>query len=229
MVYHAGVRCPLCHRDVAAYFTVNDRLPACEACVGRIRSQLLDVTVEKVARGGAFGCGAALAVAVGTGFAFAFSKEVQPLGWIGSIGCLFAGAIVSRAVRSGARGAGGPALQAVAIALSLLAVFFSPAIVSVRELLHAQSEVPLPLAVVVAVVLSPILFFAAGGIYALACTGFAIYDSYRRTARPSLDVKGPFAVTAEQGAPAPPIDAPAAPPPTTDARAAGLDFERPAL
>jgi hypothetical protein len=236
MVYHADVRCPLCHRDVASYFTVNDRLPACEACTRQVQIQLLDLTFDKVARGGAFGCGAALAVAVATGTAFALSKDAQVLGWIGSIGCLFAGAIVARAVRSGARGAGGPALQGIAIVLSLAAVFFSPAIASVREAAAVQGDIPIVVRVLLAIVLSPILFFAAGGIFALACTCFAIYDSYRRTARPKLDVKGPFtedappAARAADAPAAPPDAAPAvpAPPPVADARAAGLDFERPA-
>lgn len=215
------MRCPLCKREVASYYTIQDRVPACEPCLRGLQSQMGDVTAGKIARGGAFGCGAALALSIATGIAFAVSVDVKPVGYLGGIGCLFAGSIVAGAVRKGARGAGGPALQAVAIIASLLAIFFSPAVVSVRESFQAKVDLPVPLKVIGAILISPILFFAAGGIFALACTGFAVYDSWRRTKRMNLDVKGPF--TEDPNAPS----APAPPPPAADARAAGLDFERP--
>jgi hypothetical protein len=214
------MQCPMCRQTVAAYCTINDRFSACERCANGITQELSNLSFGKVARGAVYGAAVALAITVVAGVALAFGREITPLRWIGSLACLFAGSIVGRAASQGARGSGGTPLRLVAIGLALLAISYTPAIEALFFPVPASEgpEPGFPMRAIVAL-LAPAVFYLDREPIALIASGYAVYDCWRRTGPPLLDVKGPFSV--DGTAPA------AAPPPVTDAKAAGLDFERP--
>jgi hypothetical protein len=154
------------------------------------------------------------------GLAAALGSENEATGWVLGIGSIVAVRIVGRAARRMAV-AGGLALQ-------ILAAFF--AIVMVLEV-HAplefvggKEEVGVVAALLLAPIAAPIDFVMAAprNVIFIALILWALYDLWRACAPIPLTTKGPFPV--QVGA------APAVPPPSEapDAKAAGLDFERPA-
>jgi hypothetical protein len=229
MVTMQRLECPICKEAVDTYCTINDRMPLCERCAVTMRAQILTVTTEKLLRGAAYGAGAALLMSMACGLAGYLEATNKDLSWLGyaySLGSIFTGAVVGRAVSRGAGMCGGRGLQAIAIALSVLALLFAPFPV-VAHVVHEQRPDLNAFAVFfVALIGAPLGYVGIimSDAFPIAWLGFSVYDSWRRNKKPVLEVRGPFPV--EQAAPAP-APAPAQAPPPGEARAAGMDFERP--
>lgn len=185
------------------------------------------------------GMGLGFLAALGTGgvaaailtAAIASSDKQTMLWWVWGISMIMIGRGVGAATRKGAGGHGGLLLQVAAVAWTLLAIVYSFAPAVLHPYLKEHPDTgALGIAILLGVG-TPVRFVEATlatpwiGLWLV----FGALNAARATGASAATVRGPF--SAISNAPAPPgavgTPRPVAPPPAPNARAAGLDFERP--
>jgi len=221
------MQCPSCKRATNVYCTLNDRFPLCPSCAVAVKKELTELTTEKLLKGAAAGLGACIAVALAANLVLAAAgRKNEGASWIQAIAAIFLGMVVGRTARRVAR-VGGPWLQAVTVAIAVLGVFEMFAGYEVVDAISGPESMPLALAIPLSLILSPVEFvlriFSEDWVL-LMWLGFAVYDPWRTTRAAVIEIRGPFPVQVSEP---PPGMAPPPPGETGDAKAAGLDFERP--
>jgi len=194
----------------------------CPECAEKLRIELTTLTPARIARGGAAAAGLALvACAAVGGLAIALGSENGTNPWVVGIGSIVSVRTIGRVARRMAL-AGGLPLQVLAAFFGLVMVL---EVQAPFEFMGGRSEYGELAAALLAPIAAPIDFVLnmrrPENIPYLAFLAWAFYDLWRACAPIALSTKGPFPVQ---------VGAPAAPPPSEapDAKAAGLDFERPA-
>lgn len=223
------MKCPRCQQLTAHYCTINDQWPFCPPCAEAVRLELTTLTTERFVKGVAAGLVTALVVCVGANAILAAIGEKSGAGIVQGLAAVFMGTVVGRAARKQSQ-AGGLALQLATVFIAVVAVLeMNAGLIYANGVAHGESHV---VALLKGVVGSPIIYvlmifmeFSKHGLWLLFWLFWAIYDPWRATAPLQLRLDGPFPVVATN-APPPPANGPG-PAGPNDARAAGLDFERP--
>ncbi len=221
--------CPKCRQLTASYFAINERVALCPACTEQVRLELTTLGLDRLLRGAAYALVCASVICVGTNVLLAHLGEKHSAShWIQFLAAVFMGSAVGRAARQGAVSGGLP-LQLATIAITLAAVLEMYAGLIYADFVAERGPAR---ALLFSVLLSPVatvLSVFAGRFMVLFWFFWAIYDPWRATAPIELRIGGPFPVKVPETAPPPP-------PPASrggigegpsEAKAAGLDFERP--
>ena len=183
--------CAQCHLPLAEYFALGGQM-FCRSCVD---------TYKRAAsfwRALAFGVGAA---AVGSFVWYLVTKAIKgaPYAIIG----VAVGWFIGFAVRKGTRGLGGPAYQALAMALTYVAITTS----YVPWLIEEGAQASLPFLFGSALVLP---FMGGVGFLGWIMIGIALYEAWRLNRR--VPITGPFQLGGALSVPAPVPVTPGPPP-----------------
>jgi hypothetical protein len=188
------VQCALCKREVRGeYFTVGDA-PLCASCrVGLEQSTAPVRDPVLLARAAVFGFGAAL---VGGAIYWAVMRFLNLE--IGLIAVL-CGYMVGKAMRVGANGRGGLALQIGAAALTYVSVAMAYFPFAMQSAMAADPSVSVSVASMIPIALFAltlpvvvILGSMPSGIISAAIIGFGIFQAWQLTAAPGFVFGGPY-------------------------------------
>jgi hypothetical protein len=184
--------CAGCKQPIDGSYYQYGARAICAACSEQIRAaQMMPQVSPALGRPLLFGTGAAIACSAG----YAVITAVSGLEI--ALVAILVGYLVGRAVRIGANGAGGTALQVMAVVLTYLAITISAVPLILRQV-HSPGQVTqiLPLITGLALV-SPFMGLTDGvsGILGLLIIGFGLMQAWRQTAaRRLLALTGPFSV-----------------------------------
>jgi len=202
-----SLSCAFCQRDVfGTYYEINGQT-ACEACRFRVESERTEgsplVKALRALVGGGIGG------IVGAGIYYAVSALT---GYEIGLVAIIVGLLVGFGVRWGSGGVGGRGYQALAVAITYLAIVstYVPAIVEeirkqpeAAETLAAEPEIALTpatiaLALAAVMVIAMVAPFLAGiqNVIGILIIGFALYEAWRVNAYKPLQIEGPFQIGA---------------------------------
>lgn len=175
--------CVICKQSVGGeYYAVNNHI-VCSGCRARLGDGISPVTSHRVVM--AMLHGAVAAIIGGT----AWGLVTYYTHWQLGIVAVFVGLGIGRFVRTGSGGLGGPVFQAIAVGWTYLAIAGS----WIPVMLKGQDDVDW-FAIVSTALAEPVRIAAKGDILGLLINGFAIYEAWKVTRRPAIQITGPFRV-----------------------------------
>lgn len=188
------LKCAACQQPLGgSYFKVKGAT-VCAACTERIRAKIPKDSQGAFLRAIVFGIGGALmGLALYVAFALATGLII---GWVS----LAVGWIVGKAMHAGSGGMGGRRYQIVAVLLTYVAVSMSAVPIALYQNGHIR-HVPMTGDVLARLawigIASPILELrdTVSGLIGLVILFVGIRFAWRFTARPTLQVSGPFSAT----------------------------------
>lgn len=188
------MQCAACQQPIrGSYFKIKNS-PVCAGCTERIRAKTPKDSHGAFARAILFGiAGALIGLALYVAFALATGLII---GWVS----LAVGWIVGKAMHLGSGGVGGRRYQVVAVLLTYLAVAMSAVPIALYQngrFHHIKmSEAVLGRLAWIGIA-SPILELrdTVSGLIGLVILFVGIRFAWRFTARPTLQVSGPFSAT----------------------------------
>jgi len=203
----AAKACTVCKTPIQSVYHMANGQVICTGCrIGLEGGGRVDEgPVVRVARAALFGGGAALAGSV------VYWAVLAATDTNFALLAILVGFMVGRAVHVGSRGRGGLGYQAMAVGLTYLSIVtsFIPILVHAMRQPPDPTTLPVPMQYLAAFVTSiplPFLMLTSSPI-TVVIVAIGLWQAWKQTRRPELNLSGPYHVTVPQQAP--PFGAPA--------------------